>query len=37
MMSAKIATLNLKIKEFLKKGCDVIIFVHDVNKKIISR
>ena len=35
MISAKIATLGLlKIKIFLKKHYDVIIFVHDVTKKI---
>ena len=37
MMSAKMATLGLfKIKVFRKKGYDVIIFVHDVNKQILS-
>ena len=34
----KIATpAFLKIKFFLKKGYDVIIFVHDVTSKILSR
>ena len=38
MMSAKIATLDLlKIKVFWNKGYDVIIFVHDVINKILSR
>ena len=38
MMPAKMATLGLlKIKMFLNKGCDVIIFVCDVTNKILSR
>ena len=38
MMSAKITTLRLlKIRVFLSKGYDIIIFVHDVTKKILSR
>ena len=38
MMSAKMATLGLlKIKIFCKKGYDVIISVHDVTNKILSR
>ena len=38
MMSAKMATLGLlKIKIFLNKGYDVIIFVHDFTNKILSR
>ena len=38
MMSAKIATLGLlKIKVFWNKGSDVIISVHDVINKILSR
>ena len=38
MMSAKMATSGLrKIKVFLKKGYDVIIFVNNVNNKILSR
>ena len=38
MMSAKIATLDLlKIKVFWNKGYDVIIFVHDVINKTLSR
>ena len=38
MMSAKMATKGLlKIKKgFLKKGYDVIIYVHDVTNKILS-
>ena len=37
-MSPKKATLGLcKIKLFLKKGYDVIIFVHEVTSKILSR
>ena len=37
-MSAKIATLGLlKIKVLWNKVYDVIIFIHDVNKKILSR
>ena len=36
-MSAKIATPGfLKIKIFWKKDYDLIIFVHDVSKKILS-
>ena len=38
MMSAKMATpCLLKIKNILKKGYDVIIFVHGVINKILSR
>ena len=38
MMSAKLTTLGLlKIKIFLSKGYDVIIYVHDVTNKISSR
>ena len=38
MMSAKIATLDLlKIRVFGNKGYNVIIFVHDVTNKILSR
>ena len=38
MMSAKMATLGLlKIKVFWNKGYDVIISVHDVTNKILSR
>ena len=38
MMSAKMATPGLlKIKIFWKKGYDVIIFVHGVINKILSR
>ena len=38
MMSAKMATpVLLKIKIFWKYGYDVIISVHDVNNKILSR
>ena len=38
MMSAKTPTLDLlKIKLFWNKGCGVIIFVHDVTNKILSR
>ena len=37
MMSAKMATPGLlKIKIFLKKAYDVIIFAHDVTKTILS-
>ena len=37
-MSAKIATSDLlKIKIFWNKGYDVIIYVHDVTNKILSR
>ena len=35
-MSAKMATLGLlKMKVFLKKGYDVIIFVYDVENKLL--
>ena len=38
MMSAKLATLGLlKIKVFWNKEHEVIIFVHDVTNKSISR
>ena len=38
MMSAKITTPRyFKIRVFWNKGYDVIIFVHDVTKKILSR
>ena len=38
IMPAKMATLGLlKINEFWNKGYDVIIFVHDVTNKILSR
>ena len=38
MMSAKTTTPGLlKIRVFLNKGYDVIIFVHDVTNKILSR
>ena len=38
MMSAKIATPGLlKVKVFRNKGYDVIISVHDVTNKILSR
>ena len=37
-MSAKMASLgHLKIKVFWNKGYDVIIFVHNVTNKILSR
>ena len=37
MMSAKITTPGyLKIRVFLNKGYDVIIFVHDVTDRILS-
>ena len=37
-MSAKMASLGLlKIKVFWNKGYDVIISVHDVTNKILSR
>ena len=37
-MSAKLATLGLlKIKVFRNKGYDLIISVHDVTNKILSR
>ena len=38
MMSAKFATIDLlKLKVFQSKGHDVIIFVHDVTSKVLSR
>ena len=38
MTSAKMATLGrLKIKDFWKKGYDVIISVHEVINEILSR
>ena len=38
MMPAKLATLGLlKLKVTWNKGDDVIIFVHDVTNKILSR
>ena len=38
MMSTKLATLDfLEIKVFWSKGYDVIISVHDVTNKILSR
>ena len=38
MMSAKMATpALLKITGFWNKGYDVIIYVHDVTNKILSR
>ena len=38
MMSAKTATLGLfKIKIFRNKGYEVIISLHDVTNKILSR
>ena len=38
MMSTKMVTLGLlKIKVFWNKDYDVIIYVHDVNNKILSR
>ena len=38
MMSAKMATLGLlKTKVFWNKGYDVIISVHDVTNKVLSR
>ena len=38
MMSAKMATPGLlKIKVFWNKGYDVIIYVHDVTNKFLSR
>ena len=38
MMSAKVATLGLfKIKLLWNKGYDVIISVHDITNKILSR
>ena len=37
MMPAKMATLDfLKIKVFLNKGYDVIIYVHDVTNQTLS-
>ena len=38
MMSTKLLPLGLlKIKIFQNKGYDIIISVHDVNSKILSR
>ena len=38
MMLANLATLGLlKIKVFWNKGYDIIIFVHDVTNKMLSR
>ena len=40
MMSAKLATLGLlllKIKIFWKKSDDVIIYIHGVTNKVLSR
>ena len=38
MMSAKIATPGLlKVKVFWNNGSDIIISVHDVSKKFLSR
>ena len=38
MMSAKMATPSLlKVRVFWKKGYDVIISVHDVTNKFLSR
>ena len=37
MMSAKLATLSLKIKVFWNNGYDAIISVHEVTNKILSR
>ena len=38
MMSAKMDTLDLfKIQVFWNKGYDVIVFVHDVNNKLLLR
>ena len=38
IMSAKLAILDrLKIKVFKNKGYDVITFVYDVIKKVLSR
>ena len=38
MMSAKMATLGLlKIMVFSNKGYDVILFIHNVTNKILSR
>ena len=38
MMSAKLAILGIfKIKVFWSKGYDIIIFVHNVTNKILSR
>ena len=35
--SVKLATVGLlKIKAFSNKGCDVIIFLHDAIKRILS-
>ena len=35
MMSAKLATLDLKIKVFWNKGYDNIIFVHNITNKVL--
>ena len=38
MMLAKLTTSGLlKIKVFLNEGCDVMISVHDVPNKVLSR
>ena len=37
VMSRKLATPGLKIKVFWDKRYDVIIFVHDVTNKVLSR
>ena len=38
MMPAKITTPGLlKIRVFLNKGYDVIIFIYDITNKILSR
>ena len=38
MMSEKLATLSLlRIKVFWSKGFEVIISVHDINNKVLSR
>ena len=38
MMSTKLIALDLlKIKVFWNKGSDVLIYVHDVTNKILSR
>ena len=37
MMSAKMATLGLKIKVLRNKGYDVTTSVHDVTNRILSR
>ena len=36
MMSAKLATSDLKIKAFWYKGYDVTISVHDATKNVLS-